>query len=139
METLRYWYVTPFGGRSEDLSGQVIGINRSALEQNTELIPHQDSVVLGLLAQSSRRPLFFQTFFVVVALDETTPDALSKSPNGEAVLPADGWEFLRRPYLPSEGRVDLILNGSLGKLLGPDPRRGLMEAVARALQKHRGG
>lgn len=138
-ETLRYWYVTPFGGRSPDLSGDVVGINRSALEQNTDLIPQQDTVVIGILAQTNTRPVFFQRFFVVVGLDESTPDALSKSPNGEAVLPRDSWEFLRRPCLVEGMQATLILNGSASKLLGPDPRRGLLDAVAKVLRKQRGG
>jgi len=47
IETLRFWYVSPFGGRSEGLASDQVGLNRQALAQNTELEPN-DRVAVGL-------------------------------------------------------------------------------------------
>ncbi len=137
IETLRYWYVTPFGGRSPELGPDQVGINRVALERNTDLIPHQDRVTVGVLMQVQARPLFMHRFFEVVALDEERPEALALSPQGQAVLPADEWEFIKRPYLQVAEGQSLILNGSASKLLGPDPREAIFRAVLRALRRGR--
>lgn len=137
-ETLRYWYVTPFGGRSPELGPDQVGINRVALERNTDLIPHEDRVTVGVLAQAHTRPLFMQRFFEVVALDDERPEALALSPKGQAVLPADEWEFIRRPYLQPTAGQTLVLNGSASKLLGPDNREVILRAVLKVLGQGRG-
>ena len=59
LETLRYWYVTPLGGRSYELAVDQIGILRAALEANTELDPEVDRVRIGLLGQRNARPVLF--------------------------------------------------------------------------------
>lgn len=138
IEMIRHWYVTPFGGRSRELKPGEVGINRVALERNTDLVPHQDRVTVGVLGQVRSRPLFMQRFFEVVALDEERPGALALSPQGQAVLPADEWELVRRPYLQVSEGQSLVLNGSASKLLGPDPREAILQAISRALRRGRG-
>lgn len=101
VETLRYWYVTPFGGLSSELGLFQIGINREALEKNTTLDPSKDRVRVTVLGQW-RRPLLFDRFFEIVPLDERHPDALKRSPMGEAVLP-EGDEVLRPRTSPHPG------------------------------------
>ena len=122
-ETLRHRYVAPFGGRSEDLGEGEVGINAHALEQNTELIPRQDKVLISILGPSRARPLYTQTPFEVVALDERRLDALLKSMHGEAVLPgAPSEDLIRRPLLDPARGQRLVLNGVASRLLGEDPR-----------------
>ena len=86
VETLRHWYVTPFGGRSPELDLFQIGINREAIEKNTSLDPGMDRVRVTILGHL-RRPVLLDRFFEVVPLDERHPDAFRHSPMGEAVLP----------------------------------------------------
>ncbi|MEE9237744.1 MAG: hypothetical protein V3U52_08160 [Thermoplasmata archaeon] len=133
-ETLRYWYVTPFGGRSEDLSRGQVGINAEALDQNTELIPNQDRVLISIVGHSTRRPLYSRTPFKVVALDTRRPDGLEKSPRGEAVLPRDEpWDFVRRPYLQPRYGEPLLLNGVASRVLGRDPSELLSQLLRQGL------
>lgn len=131
-ETLRHWYVTPFGGRSEELAPGQVGINAKALNQNTTLVPEQDRVLISLLGRSTNRPLYARDPFQVVALDLNLPDALQRSRHGEAVLPAEhAWDAVRRPHLqPLEGEA-LLLNSVSSQVLGMDPRELLAEALRR--------
>ncbi len=87
IETLKHWYVAPIGGLSTNLNPGQIGLNKEALANNTDLVPYQDRVLLSKLDDMSPRPLFARKYFEVVPLDRTRPDALAKSPEGEAVLP----------------------------------------------------
>lgn len=87
IETLRHWYVTPIGGQSKDLKPGQIGPNRVALANNTDLVPYQDRVSLSKLDGMRSLPLFAKKYFDVVPLGKSYSDALSKSLNGEAVLP----------------------------------------------------
>lgn len=87
IETLRHWYVTPVGGRSPELEPGELGLNREAIVENTDLIPFEDRVLLSRLEGGSPRPLFARRYFRIVPLDRSKPDALSKSPRGEAILP----------------------------------------------------
>ncbi|MDM7912634.1 MAG: hypothetical protein QUS09_06000 [Methanotrichaceae archaeon] len=90
IEAIRHWYIAPVGGQSPDLGPDQIGLNREALAGNTDLIPFEDRVSISRLdGGSSPRPLFMKKFFQIVALDRRSKDALSKSPNGEVVLPVD--------------------------------------------------
>ena len=101
VETLRHWYVTPFGGLSPELGLFQIGINREALERNTSLDPSMDRVRVTVLGRV-RRPILFDRFFEVVPLDERHPDAFLRSPMGEAVLP-EGDSVLRPRESPQPG------------------------------------
>ncbi|MFQ6013773.1 MAG: hypothetical protein ACE5LS_09105 [Thermoplasmata archaeon] len=132
-ETLRHRYVTPFGGRSEELLGGEVGINAQALAQNTELVPRQDKVLISILGPDRPRPLYTQRPFEIVALDERRPEALTKSSRGEAVLPKEAaWDILRRS-LPGPARGErLVLNGVASRILGEDPR----DVLARVLRDH---
>lgn len=117
VETLRHWYVAPIGGKSPDLEHDQIGLNREALADNTDLIPFEDRVVLSKLDGDggTQMPLFMKRFFQVVALDKKSVDALSKSPNGEVVLPQEETaqrKGLCEPYAVGEL---VILNGVLSQ------------------------
>lgn len=133
-ETLRHWYITPFGGRSRELGPSQVGINSRALGQNTNLVPDEDRVLISILGQDTQRSLFSRDPFRVIALDPSRPEALGMSPEGEAVLPAEpAWEVIRRPYLqPAEGQ-NLLLNSVTSSLLGKDPREVLASVVAQRL------
>lgn len=115
VETLRHWYVTPFGGFSPELGLFQIGINRDALERNTSIDPSTDRVRVTVLGRV-RRPILFDRFFEVVPLDERHPDALRRSPRGEAVLP-EGDQVLRPRASPHPGD-DVVLNGAASQRLG---------------------
>ncbi len=91
VEAIRHWYITPVGGKSPDLEPDQIGLNRDALANNTDLVPFEDRVSISRLDGEGGcpRPLFMKRFFQIVALDGKSKDALSKSPNGEVVLPVE--------------------------------------------------
>jgi hypothetical protein len=115
IETLRHWYVTPFGGHSRDLGFFQIGINREALERNTSLDPTTDRVRVTVLGRV-RRPILFDRFFEVVPLDEAHPDALRHSPMGEAVFP-EGDQVLRPRESPHPGD-EVVLSSAASQRLG---------------------
>lgn len=122
METLRHWYVTPFGGHSDELSMYEVGIRRSAIESNTELDPAVDRVRIGLLGHRHVRPYLIDRSFAIVPLDESRPDSLAKSSRGEAVLP-EGDEVVRHPF-PTLRRGDtVVLNGVASRRSLDDPER----------------
>src|SRR3989475_11469026 len=75
VETLRHWYVTPFGGMSPELEPFQVGINREALETNTSLDPSTHPVAVTVLGRAPQ-PLLLDRFFEVVPLDERHPEAL---------------------------------------------------------------
>lgn len=117
VETLRHWYVTPFGGMSPELGFFQIGINRQALETNTSLDPTMDRVRVSIAGRAHRRPLLMDHFFEIVPLDEQHPDAFRRSPRGEAVLP-EGDQVLRKYRAPRPGD-DIVLNNVASQRLGP--------------------
>src|SRR5207249_10684494 len=80
VETLRYWYVSPFGGCSKDLARDQVGVDGAALARNTELTP-DDRIAVALPGQDPERPWFFQDTFEVVALD-ASHTAADLSPRG---------------------------------------------------------
>ena len=121
-ETLRHWYVTPFGGHSNELSFYQIGIRREALEANTELDPDVDRVRIGLLGQRNVRPFLLDHSFEVVPLDARRPEALARSPHGEAVLP-QGDEVVRRPFPSLQPGDTVLINGVAAKRLRQDPEK----------------
>lgn len=90
IETLKHWYITPLGGQSKDLKPGQVGLNGEALAGNTDLVPYQDRVSISKLDGGGSVPLFAKKYFEVVPLDKSSPDALSRSPNGEAVFPCGG-------------------------------------------------
>jgi hypothetical protein len=117
IEAIRHWYITPVGGQSHDLDPDQIGLNREALAGNTDLIPFEDRVSISRLdgGGSSPRPLFMKSFFQVVALDRKSRDALSKSPNGEVVLPADEGKLKNKAGEPFMIGEIVVLNGVLSQ------------------------
>lgn len=107
-----------------------MGINARALEQNTQLVPRQDKVLISILGPNRPRPLYTQKPFEVVALDERRLDALLKSMNGEAVLPGrPSVDVIRRPLLEPARGERLVLNGVASRVLGMDPRTVLARVL----------
>lgn len=119
VETLRHWYVTPYGGTSPELGLLQIGIRREALEANTTLDPAVDRVRVSIVGRARPRPLILDRFFEIVALDGRHPDALSRSRHGEAVFP-EGDSVVRRYEAPLPGD-DVLLNGVITQRLGVLP------------------
>jgi hypothetical protein len=117
MEPVRDWYVTFFGGRSAELEPGLIGINRRNLER-TRLTPYVDRVYIRKLEGGKAVPLYIRETYEIVPLDENRPDALSKSPMGEAVLPEEP-DIFRRP-LAQWPRIKepVLLNNVLSRLIG---------------------
>ena len=134
-ETLRHWYVTPFGGRSSELHYHQIGIRREALEKNTNLEPDQDQVTVSLVGENKSRPLFMYKSFEVVALDEARPQALGLSPQGEAVLPADEYAEVRKPVLDLQHGDYLLLNRLAGLIFQDRKRQWYFELVVREVMR----
>jgi hypothetical protein len=79
IQPIRDWYVTLFGGRSRELNPDQVGINEQNLG-NTNLAPYLDKVSIKKLEGERIVPLYTRRWFEVVPLDESRPDALSKSP-----------------------------------------------------------
>lgn len=139
-ETLRDWYVTPFGGRSEDLRPGQVGIHAEALARNTKLVPHQDRVLISLVGQGDPRPLFAKETYEVVPLDGQRPHALERSPQGEAVLPVvPPWDVVRRPHLQPRTGERLLLNGVSARVFGAEPAEVLAHLVRRHLERRNEG
>lgn len=135
LETLRHRYVTPFGGRSEELGTGEVGINAQALTQNTDLVSRQDKVLISVLGPDHPRPLYTKKPYEVVALDERRPDALVRSLQGEAVLPKQpAWDVMRQSLLEPTRGEKLVLNGVASRILGEDPRN----LLGRVLRDHLG-
>src|SRR5947209_18917544 len=120
VETLRHWYVTPFGGMSVELEPFQVGINREALETNTSLDPSMDRVRVTVLGRV-RRPFLLDRFFEVVPLDERHPEALRRSPMGEGVFPEGDDVFPPRdsPHAGDDRVTGRAATRRLGRL---DPR-----------------
>lgn len=134
METLRHWYVTPFGGISPDLGPSQVGILREAIELNTRLDPDMDRVRVSVVGHARRRPLLLDRTFEVVPLDESHPDALAQSPGGEAVLPEA--DVVRHPDVAPRRGDEVLLNGVWSARVEslPDPGvvlRAILELLRR--------
>ena len=116
IETLKHWYVTPIGGHSIDLKPGQIGLNREALAGNTDLVPYQDRVSLSKLDGTGSWPLFAKKYFEVVPLSKACPDALSKSLNGEAVLPQQQEVNHKKGFIePFQVGEFVVMNGVLSQ------------------------
>lgn len=119
VETLRYVYLTPFGGFSPDLQPGEIGINAEALARNTDLQPWRDVVTIRPAGRAAPIPYIMKCLFRVVPIDASMRDAWRRSLDGEAVLPHE------QPGEASESaRLDLamgdelLINGVLARRLG---------------------
>lgn len=136
VETLRHWYVTPYGGTSPELGVYQIGIRREALEANTSLDPLVDRVRVSFVGRARSRPLILDRFFEIIALAEDRPDALARSPHGEVVFP-EGDSVVRR-YEPPQLGDDVLLNGVITRRLGVLPDSAafaeILTAVFREMQ-----
>jgi len=132
VETLRFWYVSPFGGRSETLGADQIGVNRQALAQNTELEP-KDRVAVALTGNDPDRPWFMEETFEVVALDPRH-EAADLSPQGEVVLPDRAYDFVLRPHLQPRLGDAVVLKGTAAKRLDDRPE-WLAELLRKAVRR----
>jgi hypothetical protein len=137
METLRHTYVSPLGGRSNELGEAQVGVRREALEQNTSLDPSEDRVTLTVLGTSTGKPLVLQDYFEVVPLDDARPEALECSPRGELVLAAGEWDFVRRPQLEVPHGTMIQMKAAATRLLGPAPKQRLMEIVMEEIRRRK--
>ncbi len=134
VETLRHWYVTPYGGMSPELALFQIGINREAIELNTSLDPALDRVRVSVVGRARARPVLFDRFFEIVPLDTSHPNALARSPKGEAVFP-EGDEVVRRYEPPRHGDAILlncVLSQRLGLLPTAEEFAGILQELLRA-------
>lgn len=132
IETLRHWYVTPFGGMSPDLELSQIGINREALRKNTSLDPAIDRVRVTILGHV-RRPILLDRFFEIVPLDERHADALRHSPMGEAVFP-EGDDVVRPRDAPKPGDevlISSVVSQRLGLLADSEAFAGILQELLR--------
>ncbi len=117
VETLKHWYVTVVGGESADLKPTQIGVNMEALAENTDIVPYKDTVLITKL-EGKITPVLTKKYFTVVPLDEKSPDASSKSPMGEVVLPVQepGKDRKKEWFLePFEIGESVILNNVLSQ------------------------
>ena len=130
IETIRFWYVSPFGGRSPELAADEVGVNGEALRRNTEL-ESRDRISVGVSGDDPGRPWFFQRSFEVVPLDARLPQAAGLSPQGEVVLPEGEFDFALRPDLQPRLGDAVVLKGTAAKRLDPDP-----EWLAEVLRNH---
>jgi len=132
VETLRHWYVTPFGGMSPELEFFQIGINRGALERNTSIDPATDRVRVTIVGHV-RRPILLDRFFEVVPLDARHPDALPRSPRGEAVFP-EGDDVVRPRDSPRPGDevlISSVVSQRLGLLADSEAFAGILQELLR--------
>ncbi|HKZ88817.1 MAG TPA: hypothetical protein VJ300_01005 [Thermoplasmata archaeon] len=135
METLKHWYVTPYGGTSTDLRLFQVGIRREALEANTTLNPEVDRVRVSIVGRNRVRPLALDRFFEIVALDGRRLDALRRSLHGEAVFP-EGDQVVRRYEAPEIGD-EILLNSVLSQRLGCLPDSATFAAILQELFRRR--
>ncbi|HVL87891.1 MAG TPA: hypothetical protein VM681_07825 [Candidatus Thermoplasmatota archaeon] len=111
IRAFRDFYVTPVGGFSRELAPGEIGIREEALSQNTDLTPYEDLVTVSKVDGAHRIPLLLRALFCVVPLTARTPDALRKSPRGEAVMgPIDETSDPQRQALAIEEGDRIVLN-----------------------------
>lgn len=112
VETMRYAYVTLLGGFSAELPADAIGLNKQALEENTELEPG-DRVTISLFERGRPVPLMVRPSFELVPLDFQLPDAYLQATDGEAVLAQAATE----EHLPGleevASGIEIVINGVL--------------------------
>jgi hypothetical protein len=130
---MRNTYITLFGGRSSELDSNQAGINKYNLRK-TNLSPHVDKVSIKKLEGEKIVPLFERRWFEIVPLDRTRPNAFSKSPHGEIVLPEDINLLKRHNYYYIREGEPLILNNVLSKVLN-DPEEWSKLLLANFLLK----
>lgn len=100
--TKNFWRVR-CGGLSSDIRPQEAGINKAALEDKELPIKARIEVREYKEDHFSYR----SSVYHLLPLDDSTPHALEKSPNGELVLPKKRGAVVRRPkdfYKPTEGK-----------------------------------
>jgi len=136
-ETVRNWYVSPFGGWSEEIGEGQVGLRSEAVAVNLGMDVAQERVGVAVLGEGrGARPLFYQDRFEVVPLDESRPQARELSPNGEVVLPAAEWDVVRRPQLQPRVGQSLVIERAPARL-ATDPA-AMAEIIVGELRRRRG-
>jgi len=135
-ETVRNWFVSPFGGWSDEIGQGQIGLRSEAVAANMEIDVDQERVGVAVLGEGRpARPLFYQERFEVVPLDESRQRARELSPNGEVVLPTAEWDFVRRPQLQPRVGQSLVLERAPARL-ATDPA-AMAEIIVGELRRRR--
>ena len=119
-EPIKDWYLSPLGGRSVEIGYDEVGLNETAIEENTDLIPFHDTVTISKFGKKKAIPLYFKKLFTIVPIGKERPDALSKSPNGEVVLPPEEPTIIKKSKFmdPISKNEIVILNSVLSKRIG---------------------
>lgn len=116
VETTRYAYLTLLGGFSPELDRSAIGLNRQAIEENTDLRAG-DQVTVSTFQNGQPVPLLVRPSFEVVPLDFETPDAFIHSSEGQAVLSRAAVEEEVPGLERIEAGVEVVINGVLAAQL----------------------
>ena len=118
IEFLRYTYVTPFGGFSDDLDQGEIGLHQQALLENTEL-EEGDEVMVRVLDHARPGPMVYRESYVLVGLDFQRPEAWVNATHGEAILSAASLPDRDTAPLHQPGaQLHVVINGVLARRLG---------------------
>lgn len=134
VQPIRHRYVTRLGGVCDDLEPWQIGVNREALERNTDLVPFEDEVhVMG--GDDGPRPLFTRDLFTVVPLDEGRPRAQDLSPGGQAVFSTHAFDEHTRdhPVGGADEGLPIVMNATLSRRWPGDAPDWADDMVARRL------
>ncbi len=134
VQTIRHRYETVLGGVTDELQPWQVGVNRTALQANTDLVPQQDQVHVLENPPEKPRPLLTREVYTLVALDGSHPAALELSPNGEAVFSAHALDeiTLDHPMAEAERGMRLVINATLSRRWGGNAREwfeGLVESA----------
>jgi hypothetical protein len=111
-QVLRDQYISFFGGWSIELRKNEIGLNSRNLGF-TDIYPYVDKVMVRKFEGKRRLPFLLSKWFTVIPLGRESPDAFSKSPEGEVVLSESGRESINCSDLRKGDLV--VLNNVLGK------------------------
>lgn len=135
IQILKDQYVSLFGGWSEELGDNEMGLNKVSLSR-TDIQPYTTKITLRKFDSKTRLPLFFKDWFEVIPLGREMPDAYSKSLTGEVVLPESELEkkefsLLRRGDL-------LVMNNVLGDKL-ENPMEWNQKVLEKILSEFSGG
>ena len=129
-EAIRGQYVTLFGGTSTDLYPGEVGLRGDAIRARTHLVPFQDRVLVAAQLGGQRVPLFARETYRVVALDDSTPDALALGEDGAAVFSSfEDPTVPQRSLALLRARQPIVMNATMTRF--EDEARSLVERFLR--------
>jgi hypothetical protein len=111
------------GGFSPELDRREVGINRDAIQYNTELVGYHDTVILRRVRGGKIKPFFMKRPYTLIPLDEQTPASVEKSRSGEVVLSEklldelEKKNIIRNPYMTPCIGEEILINSTVTKLL----------------------